>query len=808
MESLVRRYDFMTADSYARVDFGKHMHSITHDFQAMPNEQDVLGALMCLRAGVCRPDFPGQFTEQCQFAEVVLHSLMIWSQNFAKAGMTTSMSNIHDFCLDFVHDMLLQGPGTTHMELWTRMMNVTEFGFSRYYHNLAGDKLKNHILFFMREFWSSDYNFETTFISAIRCLISKSCFREKAFKEAQVEFAELYRYTTVTNLNCPKHIRDIHKYISDAISYIYDGDVFKGMDDSGKVKQSLKRYKNDILHLNLTTKNSKTVVEEMTRGVQEVLNGINNEFLFHKMYVEILDFVAVICDKKAGGPIHPIVRSVGDFFDHVKEKEGRPTITGNSELFTVMTKKLISFLNNLEDHTLMTVTFVDATVDNVLSKSMNKNPDHCQLMMDLIKACLRIHQLGTGRAVYKAVKDTGKLLKWKDHVEDAREILDLLMKVRLFGSEKHTKQPAAFFINFAYELANQMTRDRILPEMTEKMVECTLTILKRRETAMFQVSFIMANIVCFNGKKHKDLIMSTFSTILMFLKDATFPWEKATSGSSIVAVYRLAELGMDALNAKSLTEKDLSALSYFMKIVMKGDFVLDEEESNKPDTVFFALYRSVATKFLRFLDDQEKIQRAILVVRESVKLLTSQHGEISEIALSQVSALILKGARTMSPFFPQIMDVYMSCESPRLLPILSALYPYYPDLQENQFQTLFELIETDNRSYVLPWLTMIAKNQPSVFTERNVKELIKEMFEGDDNLYSMYMMIMEQLSKKMPNAFIPHLKTLMQGDMSIQPYAKAKLFSILKNLAIESEDQVVEEDGRGKQKGVSRRWKG
>ncbi|XP_067667243.1 uncharacterized protein [Haliotis asinina] len=794
MESLVRRYDFMTADSYARVDFGKHMQSISRDFQAMPNEQDVLGAFAKLRAGVCRPDFPGQFTEQCEFAEAVLHSLMTWSQKFARAGLTTSMSNIHDFCLDFLHDMLLQGPGTTHMELWTMMMNVTDFGFSHYYYNLAGEKLKSHILFFMREFWNSDSSFETAFSSAIKCLLNKSCFREEAFKEAQVEFAELYRYTTVTNLNCPEHIRDIHKYISAEILYIYDGDVLKGVDDSEKMKQSLKRYENDILRLSLTLENSKRVVEEMSSGVQIVLNGINKEFLFHKMYVEILDFVTRICDKKAGGPIHPIVKSVGDFYNHVKEKEGCHTITGNSELFSVMTKKLISFLNNLEDHTLMSVTFVDAAIRNVLSKSMNKSPDHCKLMIDLIKACLRIHQLGTARAVYTAVKDLGKLLKWKDHVNDVHEILDLLTNVRLFGSEHHTKQPAAFFINFACDLTNQMTRDRILPEMAEKMVECALTILRRRETALFNVSFVMATIVCFNGKKHKDLIMSTFSTILMFLKDATFPWEKSTSGSSIVAVYRLAELGMDALNAKSLTERDLSALSYFMKTVMKGDFVLDEEESNKPDTVFFAIYRSVATKFLRFLDDQEKIQRAILVVRESVNLLTSQHGEISEIALSQVSELILKGAKTMSPFFPQVMDVYMSCESPRLLPILSALYPYYPQLHGNQFQTLFELIETDNRSYVLPWFTQIAKNQPSLFAEGNIKELIKEMFEGDDKLYAMYMMILEQLLKKMPNAFIPHLKTLMQGDMSMQPHAQVMLFSTLKTVAIESKDQAVAED--------------
>ncbi|XP_046377986.2 uncharacterized protein LOC124150107 [Haliotis rufescens] len=794
MEALVRRYDFMTADYNARCDFGKRLEEISRDFQAMPNEQDMLGAFRVLRAGVCRPDFPGQFTEQCDFAKLVLHSLMTWSQNFAGAGMTTSMTKIHDFILDFLHDMLQQGPGTTHMELWTRLMNITTFGFSDYYYNLTGDKLKSHIRMFMREFWNSESNFETTFISAIRCLISKECFREQAFKEAQAEFVELYTYTTVTNLNLPEHIRNVHKYISDAISYIYDGDVLKGMDDSEMMKQSLKRHERDILRLSLTTKDSKKVVEKISSGLYVVLNGINNAFLFHKVYVEIMDFVTVICYKKAGSPIHPIVKAVGDFLYHVEEKEGTQTITGNSELFTGMTKKLIAFLNNLEDHTLMRVTFVDAAVGNVLTKSMNKSPEHCQLMMDLIKACLRIHQLETARAIYSAAKGIGKLLKWKEHVKDAREILDLLMKVRLFGSKEQTRQPAAFYINFASDFANQMQRDRILPDMVEKMVECSLTILERRETALFRVSYAMATFVCFNGKKHKGLIMSTLSTILMFLKDSAFPWDKGTSGSSNVAVCRLAELGMDALDAKTITEKDLSALSYFMKTVMKGDFVLDEEESNKPDTVFFALYGSLGTRFLRLLDDQEKTQRVILVVRESVNLLSSQHTGVSELALSQVSTLILNGARVMTPFFPQIMDLYMYTESPRLLPIVSAIYPYYPELEEKQFQALFELIETHDRSYVLPWFTQIAKNQPSLFTERNLKKLIAEMFEGDDKLYIMYLTIMDQLSKTMPKSFIPHLQTMMQDDMETQPHAKIQLFTLLKNVATRSEDQAAAEE--------------
>lgn len=64
------------------------------------------------------------------------------------------------------------------------------------------------------------------------------------------------------------------------------------------------------------------------------------------------------------------------------------------------------------------------------------------------------------------------------------------------------------------------------------------------------------------------------------------------------------------------------------------------------------------------------------------------------------------------------------------------------------------------------------------------------MFEGDDKLYIMYLTIMDQLSKTMPKSFIPHLQTVMQDDMETQPHAKIQLFTLLKNVAIKSEDQV------------------
>ncbi|XP_046550236.1 uncharacterized protein LOC124260037 [Haliotis rubra] len=713
-------------------------------------------------------------------------------------GKITSLSRIHDFCFDFLHDLIQQGPGTTHMELWEKMLGNSGFGFKEYYHDLRGDKLKSHLRFLMREFKTREpgpdrERFGITFSSAINYIIDGDSFREEAYMEAQTEFIELYIYHELTFLTRSKEVQEIHHRIPHSIWYIYDRNIFKDIVDPEMYKRFLKRLEDIICHLNLTTADSKEVLDKVIDILKMLLSAIKETFMFHKLHAEIMDFVSGICNKKAGSPIHPIVKAVGYFLYHVQEEKGNPTITGNSELFTVMTRKLTDLLNNLEDHTLMRVKFADAAVYEVLVKAMNKTPEHRRQMIDLIKACLRINQPMTAKAAYHCVRETEKFLKWKDHVEDAKEILDILMPVRVFGEEeKERKDFAEYYKDVCSYLADQLKRDRVIPQMVDKMVEFSLNFMEKREGLLFEAGSEIADEIEFNGRKNKDLIMSTFSKLLPYLKDPNFPWNADWFGYSGRMVVTLASGAIEALEPKTITERDLGAIAYFVKTVMQGDFI--DEESNKPTTVYFQLYCSVGTKFLQLLDDQEKVQRAILVVREIVNLMTHEFNEVSDIATTQVTVVVANGAKVMVPFFPRLMEIYMDTENSALLYPLSQIYPYYPKLQDQQFQTLFELIDTPQRSSVLHWFGEVAKKQPNLFTDDNIAKLIEEMFQGDERMQATYMMILEALSKKVPLILIPHLKALKDGDVNSQYGAKYQLFLVLKNVAIRSEDEAVAED--------------
>ncbi|XP_046581524.1 LOW QUALITY PROTEIN: uncharacterized protein LOC124288969 [Haliotis rubra] len=792
MEFLVGRYDLMTVSQDRRSELDTELRRNSDKYEAVLSEDDIVGAFRLLRKGVCRPDFPGESSDQCYFVKDILDKLMDMSKQLVESGKITSLSRIHDFCFDFLHDLIQQGPGTTHMQLWINMLRNKDFAFNDYYQNLSGDKLKNYIRFLTREYRSEEpepgrSRFRRTLDPGIRALLDGNALSPEAFIEARPEFIELYLYSDLLFLNRPTDVKDAQHRIATLIYHKYKRNVFQGLEDPEVFKHFLKRLEEIICQTHLGGDNWEAVVKKLLDAVRMLLTAVDKAFLFHKVYAEILDFVAAICTMLAETPIHSIVEGVGYFYYHIKD----PIIKGNSELFTVMTRKMIDFLTNLEDHSLMRVKFADAAVTEVLVKSMDKTPEHRRLMIDLMKACLRIQQQGTAHAAYRIVREAEKNLKWKEHVDDACEILDLLSKVELYGDDKRKTELGGYYKNCAAYLANQITRDRVVPKMVEKMVEFILTILEKREPKLFEAGSEIADEVEFSGKKHKELIVSTFTRLIPIIDGAKFPLKGEGSRYASRAVVSLAKCGLDALDSKSLDERTFNVILEFLKIVLTGEFI--DEDLNRPLTVYYILYCSAVTKFLRLLDDQEKIQRAIPVVREVINMLTHDYEEVAKIAVGQVTLLVSNGSKVMAQFFPQMMDVYLDTENSSLLYPLSTLYPHNPKPLEPHFQTIFELIDTQQRHSILSWLSEIAKKQPHLFTDENIAKLIEEMFEGDDKLQSMYLMIMDPLSKTVPNKMVPHLKTLMEGDINTQCGAMYYLLQVLKNVAIWSKDEAQAE---------------
>ncbi|XP_046373549.2 uncharacterized protein LOC124147003 [Haliotis rufescens] len=787
LEFLLEKYDMLTIGHTERQELRSELERHSSKYEVEAGEEDVLAAFRLLRKGVCRPDFPGQYTTQYYTVMDVLDNLMTLSKILKDSGKITSLSRIHDFCFDFLHDLIQQGPGTTHMQLWKKMLSDSDFGFKVYYHSLTGSKLKKHILFLKREYrsqeqWTGWDGFKSTFDACMKQLIDKTNLGGRAFAEAQAEFIELYLHAHLGFTSREKEVREVHDHLAMLIFNNYDyKNVYVGLKDPGHLTHLLKQIEDIICQTNLTTEDCEAVVKRLHDVVKMLLTVIKDGHIYHKVYGDILDFVAVICDTKAGSPIHSIVEAVGSFYNNIN------SLQGNSEMFTVMTTKLIDFLTNLDDHTLMRVHYVDYAIYPVLSKAMDKTlpPAHCRLTIDLIKACIRIYQPRTIEAAKMMMYESQDKMQWKDHLKDACDLFDLLTQVQVNGDDKQTTEYCSNFSNLTAHFGYLLEREEVLPKMIEKIVDFSLTLLEKREPKLFKAAREAAHRIGFKGRYHKGVIISTLARVLPLLEDPRFDW---TDEDACKTVEVLAGVGMRTLTSKTPDEKEFNILTKFFRAVLKDGLV--GEDPKKKVSMRYRLFHEQGSTFIQLLDNPGKIQRGLSVVRCVISLTSHQNPKIAEKATWQVHTLVGAGAKVMAQFFQQILTAFINTEHYFLIVPLCTLYCHNPDLLESQFEAVFTLIDFNCRHNILQWLVKIAKKQPFLFTEKHLARLIDEMLQDDDRQQVLYLDIMDGLSSAVPGKFIPHMKRLIDMEPSSEFAGNYTRLQVLTNVAVSSKDEA------------------
>ncbi|XP_067667247.1 uncharacterized protein [Haliotis asinina] len=787
LEFLLERYDMLSISYDERLELNSELERHSSRYEAEAEEEDVLAAFRMLRKAVCRPDFPGQNSPAYIAVQNVLEKLITLSKHLIESEKIDSLSRIHDFCFDFLHDLIQQGPGMTHMQLVIKMLCDTQFGFESYFHTITKQKLKKHIRFLKREYRSKEQgtdvnNFKSTFEACMKRLLERQNQSRKAFKEAQSEFVELYLHAHLGFISREKEVRDIHDQLALIIRDNYDyRNVFVGL-GAGRLIPFLKQITDIICETNLTGEDCEAVVKMLSDVVEKMLAVIKHGQLYHNVYSELLVFVAVICETKEGSPIHPILETVAKFYSRMYDS----VIRGNSKVFNVVATKLIDFLTNLDDHTLMRTNYVKSIILQVLSRAMDEklDPAQCRLTIDLIKTCLRISQASAVEAALTMMRQAQNKMCWKDHLEDASELFDLMTQVQLIGDDKQTTDCSKHLIDLADHFGSLLEREEVLPAMIEKMVDCSFTFLEKREPKLFKAGREVSHRIAFKGRYHKGVIKSTMARLLKVVEDPKFDW---TNKHSTETVEQLVGIGMRTLTSNTLSEKEFNVLTRFFQAVLKDG--LKDAHPPKDDSVRYQIFYDEGSTFTGLLDAPGKIQNALPFVRQVISLMCHENQYVGELARHQVQTLVDNGAKVMAEFFPQILTACMNSDDLSLIYSLISLYAHTTALGEDHFEEVFALIDSVRRHDVLLWLNKIAKRESCLFKEKHLSRLVDELLKADDSNQNMYLHIMDPLALDMPHNFTPHLKVLMNMELNIEYGADYSRLSVLTNVAKSSKDE-------------------
>ncbi|XP_067660412.1 uncharacterized protein [Haliotis asinina] len=760
-----------------------------NDLEKKVTVADLRQSLQLLKTGVARDDFPNDESEAGTFCKEILIDIIKRMKKLdPEATGAGEAGMFYSDCLHFVVAMLEAGPGTTHVSLIDTIRGYSD-GYRRYYHwDTTPKTLRPVLKALSREFTSREPGFSYKIYSrALRtgffAVVDKKRDPLGLYKEAQEDFLELYMFHETSFLSRADDVMDMQRSLSQMICSLYDNGIFYGIKNIDVFRCHLSRLQQVIGQADFPQSNK--TLKIVLDVLHDLLVAVRGGNLFAQLSSDILSFLVNICKDKHGRNIHHLVNEVGILYNGVADT----VLKGNSNLFETMTPAFGQFLDQLTDHSFLDVLLVKPAVCNVICGSMNNSKEHISLLIRLLKSLVKIpkcHCADTAQTVL-TVKD--KFLKWKPHVADAQDVLDLISDVEISGDPDDNKDTlTTFYVSVLSQFLKQIKRDRVIKELNERMVHYCLKCLASRSKFMFRLGSEVVTWVEFSIKKEKTLMFHFMKTLQPLLEDADFRWDLPASRN---IAQTLAAQAMDAItDAKVLSDDQVGTLMSLTMSATQRDFI--NPDTNTPDTVFYDLYSTVGTRLCKMIDNPETAEKASEFICRIVSFMDSEFEQIQSLAISHVASIASKEAKALAPHMEAMVKLFVEEENTDMLFPITKVYPSNPEPLAPHFSTFFDFMDSrddDVRELVLSLLIDVAQRQPQLFDDDNVATIIKEMKSADEHEQVSYLTILLHLSQQRQDLIVPHTTVLTQAEVHNQN-GRRLLLNILKNIAVRTSDKA------------------
>ncbi|XP_046543974.1 uncharacterized protein LOC124254141 [Haliotis rubra] len=595
--------------------------------------------------------------------------------------------------------------------------------------------------------------------------------------EAQEDFLELYMFHETSFLSRRDDVIDTQRFVSEMICSLYDNGIFHGIRNVDIFRRHLSRLQQVIGQADFPQSNKtlKIVIDVL----HDLLTAVRGGNLFVQLSSDILSFLVNMCKDKHGCKIHHLVKEVGVLYNGVTDT----VLKGNSSLFETMTPAFGQFLDQLTDHSFLDALLVKPAVCNVICGSMNNSKEHISLLIGLLKSLVKIPKRHCADTAHTILTVKDKFLKWKPHVADAQDVLDLITDVEISGDPDDNKETlTTLYVSVLSAFLEQIKRDRVIKELNERMVYYCLKCLASRSKFMLRLGSEVVTRVEFNIKKEKTLMFHSMKTLQPLLEDADFRWDLSSSRN---IAQTLAAKAMDAItDAKILSDEEVGILMSLTMSATQRDFI--NPDSNTPDTAFYDLYSTVGTRLCKMIDNPETAAKASELICRIVSFMGNEFEQIQSLAISHVASIASKEAKALAPHFEAMVKLFVEEENTDILFPITKVYPSNPEPLVPHFSTFFDLMDSrddDVRELVLSLMEDVATRQPQLFDDDHVATIIKEMKSADEPEQASYLTILLHLSQQRPDLIVAHTATLMQADVHKQ-HGRRLLVNVLKNVAV------------------------
>ncbi|XP_050401057.2 uncharacterized protein LOC126817928 [Patella vulgata] len=742
-------------------------------------------ATKILMSKICIPNMPRDDHDAVFLAKHMIE--LVFDQSRDGNYQAIEYENLYGLFYDMLIRMVELGPGIGHAAIWSAIFHNGDF--KEYYMKLPKEKICKMLNSLKKEYYYNgdsddpESNYTTRVQSALEYVVDRAV-SEEMMKSNHEDFLDLFMFYLTNFLKSDEPIYNMTHSLAMKIWYKFGRTPFKRITNPEIYRKYLKLI-SDCLH-DKDVPNDEKRVKELVSNLKYILNGIEEEKLFPDLYIDLVDFVLTMCNKTTGLPPHEFIESIGYLWFHTKED----IVKNKTVIFDGMAPKIAKLLENLSDYSICELRLIKPALYNILGPAMNNSKEHAALWIRIVTS--GIHIQGCAEAMYYAVREQEKFLKWKNYPSEAKNLFQCFSKVNkiTYEAEKKRESTIGYYENFLKYFLEQVKKAKLIPDLLEELLHYSLKILEDKNEEFYRLAEVAADY--FDGlvfKKHREIAMEAIRGVTKLLRDES-EW-------NIRRCCALQELACNALESitdcKSLTSEDFDVLVDLCDASLSGDFIIPD--GNIPGTEYYRIYVVAVFKTFKLLSDSGDVSKAKNILAKVLELIGHDEDSVADMASTQIFIVGQGkgGADCLAAHLPQIIDLYLDKETYNLLSVIQQVYPQNDTAVADRFQELFASIESGDsaiRSYCLQLLTKVAGHQPKLFTKENVDTLMEVMFEGDPNEQLSYIMVIDLLVEKNTKIIYHILDDLMNKEYS--EYTFYHLHSILRKIAVKSDEKTAE----------------
>ncbi|XP_070174801.1 uncharacterized protein [Littorina saxatilis] len=395
----------------------------------------------------------------------------------------------------------------------------------------------------------------------------------------------------------------------------------------------------------------------------------------------------------------------------------------------------------------------------------------------------------------KAMREQGKVLKWKKYPEDIKEIFALMCEVTFpkWLTEKQMEKGMTEFENLSSYFLDEAKKAGIAKlELTGPMLEFVFHCLEMHTPQAYSLAETVASRLEFNQKKDKEAMMEVFRRVTTLVEDDSHDWEDMETRDLGNTVRELIDKAVSCVkDGKAFTFEEYDELIYLAKISLTKMNTLTEPTTS----ALFTVYTVVSMRVANWLTTMNEGHRLIPLIPGMIELMESEEELMRQIGSGAMAMVSQSAGSLFSQYLGRLIECFLETEQDMVLMAVSNSYEHNPAPMEKHFDALFEYIDSGNagaRSHVLQILQKVAKRQPHLFTEEKVEAVMKEAKE-DQMHQVLILMILADLAKRRLDRVEPFIDDFMNPDLW-QPNSAHSVVSILQVYGLDAEekaDQVI-----------------